>query len=149
MESEQDEFGCTVLPPDSPGMRKSLNPGLRSTKRLGCCGFLCSVYCLTASFSQRARRVLEEFWHCASMITLLVSMPHRCDTQQRSHTMLNTTGPHEGALNREERALYRRWTMKSNPCCIVVALHPQISMLPLGCALGAAALKFWAWGFTW
>ena len=37
--------------------------------------------------------------------------------------------------------LYRRWTMKSNPAVLLLPPHPQISTLPLGCALGAGGQK--------
>ena len=37
--------------------------------------------------------------------------------------------------------LYRRWTVKSNPAVLLLPLHPQISTLPLGCALGAGEQK--------
>ena len=38
---------------------------------------------------------------------------------------------------------YCRWTMKSNPCCIVVNPHaPKILMLSLGCALGTGGQKY-------
>ena len=37
---------------------------------------------------------------------------------------------------------YRRWTMQSSPCCIVVNPRaPKILMLSLGCALGTGGQK--------